>query len=405
VKFSVALYDLDMVNDYLLALDSIDGQHEVILGFKEISRFFSFSKNECLNVAQKLKDKKVQVFLQWDILMTENTFQSVFHGLKGQSLFSSPLFDGIRVQDPGALQSLKEINYQGDIHFICEQGNHNLIGLKSWYNVWPEKIKKIILSPELPAEKVLEYSESLPCECEVLGWGPILLFYTPRALISPLYGDEDEIQVLGTSEESPHKGFPIRENLHGTFMLNTKDQFIFDDLLLEREKDLLKDSLVASSKLSWRLDFIQGKGKLTFSQIFDVLKKEAKTESMDDLKVKYGRSVTKGFFRVNKTDVLFKKLKNSRLQDRNEDYLGEIVDVKRKKHLGLLIKSPLNSLKLGDCLRLISPEGNEKVLKVEYMYDALRNEVEEACNGDIVFVSPIGGISIRSMVYLDNSFS
>ncbi|MCF8058526.1 MAG: U32 family peptidase [Bacteriovoracaceae bacterium] len=402
MNLSIALYNQEMVDDFLSALDLIDGPKEVIIGFKEISRFFSFTKEECLKECARLKEKNVLVYLQWDVLMTENIFQSVFHSLKSQGLLTNELFSGIRVQDPGALQSLKEINYEGDIHLLCEQGNHNLLGLKSWYNIWPEKIKRIILSPELPGTKVLEYAMALPCDCEILSWGPILLFYTPRALVSPLYGqDEDEIHVLGTSEESPHKGFPIRENVHGTFMLNTKDKFIFDELFLE--PDLLKSSLLKQKNLFWRLDFIEGPGEVTFAQIFKGLKNPL--ESIEELKRQYVRSVTKGFFRVNKTDVLFKKLKNSRLQDRSGDYLGEIVDVKKKKHLGLLIKSPNNSLKLGDRLRLMSPEGNEKVLTVEYMQDALKNGITEATDGDIVFVSPVGGISIRSMVYLDNSLS
>jgi len=33
----------------------------------------------------------------------------------------------------------------------------------------------------------------------------------------------DALEAYGTSEESPHSGFPIVENRHGTFMFNVKD--------------------------------------------------------------------------------------------------------------------------------------------------------------------------------------
>jgi putative protease len=393
---TLAVYDKETISKLLKGDPSAASQINVVIGFKEVSRFFEFTKEDCLSTAQELKEKGHKVYLQWDILMTEDIFGSLFHGLKNQKLLSEEApFDGIRVQDPGLLYALKDCNFSGEIHFITEQGNHNLLGLESWVKVWPERIKRLVVSPQLPASKIKEYAEALfskyEVELEVLGLGPILLFYTPRKLVSPLYGEEGQVlddvyKVEGTSEESPHKGFPIIENLHGTFMLNTKDQFIFDELV-EKEKDLLE-----LTQVFWRIDPICGLGDLNINQLLQI------KENYHQLKTDYARPVTKGFFRVNKTDVLFKKLKNHRLQERDNSFVGEVVDVKKKKHVAVLIKSEAG-LSTGDSLKLLSPEGREKFVEVGRMTNALSVSLEKAEKGEIVFIPPVGGISVRSMVY------
>lgn len=393
MNVSVALYDFEQIAQIK------EGEEKllVILGFKDISRFYDFSKEECLKAAEELKKCGHKVFLQWDILMTEDVFGSIFYGLKSQGFFESHhVFDGLRVQDSGLLYALKEIDYSGDVHFIAENGNHNLRGLKSWLNVWPSKISRLVVSPQLTAETIREYAEALKddCELEVLGLGPILLFYTPRKLVSPLYGDTSEdktYHVQGTSEESPHKGFPIIENRHGTFMLNTKDQFIFDELI-KSHKDLLD-----IESLNWRIDPICGMGALKLQDLLETLEQRSE-ESLASVKASYGRGITKGFFRANKTDVLFKKLKNHRLQDRDESFVGEVVDVKKKKHIAVWVKSE-SGLKEGDTLKLLSPEGREKTVTVEKMTNGQRDSISSAAKGQIAFIPPVGGISVKTMVY------
>lgn len=377
-----SLYQPDEIDEVMEFLEARRSPIEIIIGFKEISRFWNWDFQTCIEVAKKCQEKGAKVFLQWDILMTESTFQSTLAGLKNKLVFeqSSP-FHGIRVQDSGALQTLLELNYEGEIHFIVEQGNHNLTGLKSWLSLAPERITRLVLSPELPAKVLKNYSEALSCELEYLGLGPLLLFYTPRHLVKPLYeGDEEDIRVSGTSEESPHKGFPIRDNLHGTFMFNTKDQFVLDEDIVDE-----------LSQISFRIDCIEGRGSLKLSDL--------ESNDLEVVKPGYGRPLTKGFFRVNKTDVLFKKLKNKRLQDRHDSLLGEVVDVKKEKHIGLMITHPEHLLSIGDTLEYITPEGREKTTVIKYLRDASGKEQQSASAGEIVFVSHLGGISIKSLVF------
>lgn len=393
MKITLPLYEREQIQKFLCEdlIENID----LILGSKELSRFFTFSFDECMAYALELSEKGYTCFLQWDILMTESQFQGLFQTLKNKKLFTNyPQIKGIRVQDAGALYALKNMSYTGEVHLICEQGNHNTSGLLSWFNTFPQGIKRLVVSPEYPALLLKNLVRDLPVPIEYLGAGSLLIFYTPRNLVSPLYDEGDKsdegYRVWGTSEESPHKGFPIIENGHGTFMFNTKDQYIFDEVDLLKEED---------EKIYWRLDSLwHVKNFDLFSCVKNLLKE--RNFSSDTYKEQSGRPVTKGFFRVNKTDVLFKKLKNSRLQDRNEDYLGEVVDTVKKGHVALLIKSEKHALKIGDEINFLSPEGRTKSLVVTKMWDLLKRDIEVAEKGQIVFLRPVGGVSVRTMVFM-----
>jgi hypothetical protein len=54
-------------------------------------------------------------------------------------------------------------------------------------------------------------------------------------------------------------------------------------------------------------------------------------------------SLMKGFYRANKTDILFTKLKNHRLQDRDETYVGEVIDVLKGEALVLDLKKEITN--------------------------------------------------------------
>ncbi len=419
----ILTYSLDQPQDVTLFINqlkslsqtnSLKDRVEVILHSKGFSRIGKMELAACQESAELLNRAGVACFFQWDILMVETTF------LATCALFKTidfTYFSGIRVQDPGALYFLKEENCAQDIHFITDQGNHNTLGLKSWVDYWPAGIKRLVISPEIPSDAILELHRELNIDLEVLGAGSILLFYTPRHLVSPLYGEEGEGQgelqgewkedsgqslVWGTSEESPHKGFPIVENQHGTFMYNTKEVLIFDEAEAFR-------ALEKTQRVVFRVDYLlEPLSKDGLTQFFFLINQILNDESENSRSGKQdwklfaqeqrSLGVTKGFFRTNKTDVLFKKLKSSRLQDELTDLIGEVVDVKKKKHIGIRLSSCDTPLKRGEEIELTSPDGNIKRVTVSSMKNADGVELTEGLRDRIIFIPHVGGISVKTQV-------
>jgi putative protease len=354
---------------------------DILLAPKELSRFGYLTLDQ---VNQTIKVCKRPI-LVWDILMTQANFQKALESLKKINLDS---LYAIRVQDPGALNFLVENFPNMKIQLILENGNHNLPAISNWVKLSGPNLERIILSIELPKDILKIYIAELSqknIKSELLGLGPILLFYSPRSLLNPLLEEkQEEVKALVSSSESPHKGFRVVENRNGTFMYNTKDHFILDEMETLKEIGLNFLRIEADAHL---ISPIQ-----SLIESFSVTK-------LEEIKEKYPSKLMKGFFSVNKTDVLFTKLKNYKIARTDENYLGEVVDVIKKKLMGILLKNPNLSLLQNDSIEIKTPEGKSKRLKVLEIRNSSLEPVTEGKSGSIVYVSHLGGVSVRSAIF------
>jgi putative protease len=288
--------------------------------------------------------------------------------------------DVLRVQDPGALEwSFRQT--QLPLQFIAENGNHNLEALKGWVEHVQGRMDRLVLSIELPKHQIVEYVRELNVPCELLGLGRILLFYTPRLLLSPLTEEQvaynQTLSAVGESEESPHKGFPIVENRHGTFMFHIKDFCVLEFV----------QELAAYGLSVLRLD-------LRWSD-FSLLRELASPTRMKEL---YPGELMRGFYHVNKTDVLFPKLKNSRLQNRSGDYIGEVLEAERGSHLAILVKNS-RGLKRNDLLRFVHPKGDQIDASIFSLKNLALEEVESIAPQETALIQFVGGVWVKSHVF------
>lgn len=376
-SFAETLHDLGVLKD--------QGFSEVILGHRELSRFGKLTSEEFSSLASRAKELGLRVIAEWDILMTENAFVNATRFVKEVSAVA----DVLRVQDPGALEwSLRETTLP--VQFIAENGNHNIRALQGWIDHAQGRMERIILSIELSRDVIAEYCRSLSVPCELLGLGRILLFYTPRSLLSPLAPEKlrvnEELTALGESEESPHKGFPIVENRHGTFMFHIKEF-----CLLEYAQDLAANGLGF-----FRLDLRFGMEK--FLPEATSLIRSFTTEGFDAFKEQYPQDFMRGFYLVNKTDVLFPKLKNSRLQKRDGDFIGEVMDAEKGSHLAIIVRNP-KGLKKTDRLKILHPKGEEFEIKIHSLRNLSLEEVDEIGLDQMAIIPYVGGVWVKSQVF------
>lgn len=359
---------------------------EVLVGIKGLSRLGGFSVDNAVIVLRKLRDNGIKTIVDWDILMTESEFHQAVFVLNSLSMND---ISAIRVQDMGAYFYLLE-KYDCPIHLNLETGNHNYEAINGWIEQGISRVERVVLSIEIQKNILSEIISKLSTPVELLGSGPILLFYTPRKLLNPVYGDsfiEDKFYFT-SSEESPHSGFPVVENKSGTYMFNTKDHFILEDI----------DELQKIGISTLRIDTRQSPEVLKIASFNDFISIKTSMSAME-FKSNYPKKVIQGFFKANKSDVLFKKLKNQNLGDRGEHYIGQVIDVKKKKHIGILIKRKNCKLSKNDHIRIMTPEGKVKDVTIKEMILANGQSIELAQHDDIVFINHVGGVSVKSEVY------
>jgi len=382
---------INKAEDFEKYIGNVD---ELILSDQKLSRQGTFDQPTIEKIAKLCKENNIRAVLEWDILMTNAPFNDCANYVKSLDL---TLFSAIRIQDPGALNWAMDNLGDMPIQLVLEQGNHNFVAVSKWVQFVGTRLDRLILSLELPKDILKSYVEKLDCDIEFLALGRILLFYTPRPLVSSVLTQEKQetlrvhnrpLEVSGSSEESPHKGFPILENKHGTFMFNTKDHCLLENI---PELEEIGISHVRFD-LRWKDDPSQIKelSQLTHNFSEELANKE---------KAAYGATVIRGFFKINKSDVLFKKLKNARIQRSDSNYVGEVVEVNKKKHIGILIRSKELSLNLGDEIKLITPEGKEKSMTLKDMRNSCLGEIKTGKQEQVVFVPHISGISVKTAIY------
>jgi putative protease len=337
---------------YVNSLDQLEdckesGLKQVILEHKAISRFGKLNTEEFIKISKRAQVLNIAVALEWDILMTESEFKAksdVVYELKDH-------YQSIRVQDAGAI-NFAVTKLDKKVQLILESANHNLKAVENWIAFAGAKLEKIILSIELEKSVLKEYCEKLNCPIEFLGLGRILLFYTPRNLLSTLLPQDDEkraksmtsgefLEATGESEESPHKGFPLIENSHGTFMFHIKRLFLLEHLAE------MKDFGVNTVRIDMRFD-----DEFEIKKITELCSNADKAK---EFKSSYPYDVIKGYFNINKTDVLFKKLKNTRIQRKDDSYIGEVIEIVKSEYMAIFIKK--NSISIDDEVSFITPEG------------------------------------------------
>lgn len=361
---------------------------EFILSSKELSRYGRLDEFQVKELALEVSKRGLKAILEWDILMTSEAFELACQNL---SKYNLEEFYAVRVQDPGALFFLMEKYPSVKIQLNLETGNHNYRGIKGWVDLVGDQLDKIILSPELNHEKIKSYINSFKnykFSFELLGLGRVLLFYTPRNLLSnQVQRKGDLLTAVGKSEETPHKGFNILENRHGTFMFNPKDLCLLD----------FKDEIASFGELNLRVDFRHFSSPQTISDFGGL--------SFDDFKNKYLPKYTKGFFRVNKTKSVFSRLKNSKLIRKDEDYIGQIMAVKKNNYLAIQIKAKNQEVKVGDILGYHTPDGKIKKHKIGFLRNSENLGVETGLDNQLVMVDHITGVSIKTNVYRESSLS
>ena len=355
----------------LLELKAL-GVGEVIIGLRDFSRMGKLSQGEGIKLAREARKLGMRALFQWDLLMTEDIF--VRKARQIAPLLVNGDFDALRVQDGGALQwALEETHLP--LHWIVEAGNHNQKALEGWSRLMGERLQRLVLSTQIPKDQLKVYGAKLHCPLEILGLGPILLFYTPRSLLEA-FGEssQDDLSVLATSDESAHKDFPVLSNVHGTFLFHQKHHWLLECIGELEERGITHLRLEVDS-LDWC------KRALGLLQQRD-------DGAMEAFRADYPHPLIRGFFSRNKSSVLFPKLKNEKLEKWRKRAIGEVIGVDKDGLMAVELRGG-SVMKEGEEYRIHTPEGKE----IPFVLSALRE-----LSSDFVVMNAAKSVCPKSLI-------
>lgn len=374
--------------DNLDAAVALDGCRELLIEHRDLARVGFLDSAGCVALAREAKARGLRTVLVWDLLLSDNQLLAGAATIRALDL---SLFDAIRIQDAGAARYAKEVFPQLERQLVLETGNHNLPGILRWIEaVAPHRV---VLSNELPMALVAQVRAAVSVELEYLALGRLLIFYTPRKLVSPvttiLAEEQEAVERFVTSEEDgKNKHFPLIENQHGTFMYYEKDMFLVPYLA----------EMAAAGVDYARIDtkFFDDAALLTALQAYLADPDETQATA---LKALLGPRLTRGFFKSNRTDKQFKRLKNQYLAVREDAvYVGEVLETKKKSYTALRSE---HAFAVGDRLQLQNPEGKLSTTTIQSIRNSSGQSVDRAASPGIWVVNHISGASAGSKLYLD----
>jgi len=369
------------------------GATHIVVAAAELSRLGEFRIGELQEIYLDAKKNNIDLGIECDLLPTQSQCEEFMKTWDSLNLLPHDHLS-IRVLDIGLMNYFFNRGYS--IIPLLEAGYHNIAAILQIKKNYHDKISHYVLSKELIFNKQRHYAhEYLGKAIELNFLAPILLFFSPRKLIGQYFSEgEGHYQAFAASQESVHKGFIVRENNWGTLFFHPKHQDLISKLQDFKNDKYIKKfiDLRLVDNQTKRLEIMQLLQNVLFTNTLDMEK--CHQEILEHLPY----PVTRGFFDVNKTDVLFAKLKGHHSEHQSYHRVAEVMDM--IKGDGLIIKIvDGEELKLGDQLYFQSPQGNNGVLTLTRMSDLTGQDKTLAYANELVKINFMKHFPSQSTVF------
>ncbi len=269
--------------------------------------------------------------------------------------------DAVILSDPAVFSMVKQFASQIPIHISTQANVTNWQTAKFWSDLGA---KRIILARELTKQEISEIKKNLPdVELEMFVHGAMCISYSGRCLLSAFLNNRHA--NLGecthpcrwnyslVEESRPGQYFPINQDEHGSYILNSKDLCLWDQL--EEIHQLGIDSI----KIEGRMKSVYYVANIirTYKKAIDTIK-NGKTPDptwKDELYKVSHRIYSEGFF--NGFDAMLTQHYESSAYSREWQYLGNIIDFDKQ----YITVSVLSKFSLGDNLEIIFPDLSQDI--------------------------------------------
>lgn len=241
--------------------------------------------------------------------------------------------DALIISDPGIFQIAKE-NCDIDLHISTQASVTNSATINFWYKMGA---KRVILARELSLDEIIEIRKNVPKDLEIECFihGAMCISYSGRCLLSNYMTGRDANRgdcahacrwKYSLQEETrPGEYYPVVEDEGGTFIMNSKDLCLLEDI------DNLIEAGIDSFKIEGRMKtaFYVATVIRAYRQAIDAyyegnFSKEISDKYVNEIKKASHRHFTKGFL-YGKPDSEA-QIYESSSYIRNYDFIGVILD-------------------------------------------------------------------------------
>lgn len=305
-----------------------------------------------------------------------------------KSLYESGV-DAILVSDPGVFSIAREAAPDLEIHISTQANNVNYKSAEFWHKLGA---KRIVLARELSLREIKEIREHVPddLELEAFVHGSMCISYSGRCLLSNYMTYRDSNRGLCAhpcrykyslvEEKRPNQYFPVFEDEHGTYILNSHDL-----CMIEHIPEVI-ESGITSLKIEGRMKSAYYTAVVTkaYRETLDSYLKDK-----DDYKVnpKWLSEVSKASHRDFSTGFYFgkpeKQIYTNSSYIRTYDIVGIVKDYDENSKIAVIEQR--NKVLLNDEVEILSPDCESMTIKLDKMWDEEGNIIDSAPHPQMIY--------------------
>lgn len=322
--------------------------------------------------------------------------------------------DAVIVSDPGVLEIVREVAPQLAIHLSTQANTTSWKAAEFWAK---QGVKRIILARELTLAEIKEITSAVPhLEFEIFVHGAMCISYSGRCLLSAFLNNRSANRGLCTQpcrwkfhlqeETRPGQYFPIEEDERGTYILNSRDLCLYDQLAK------IMESGVVSLKIEGRMKSLYYVANTTrvYKTALEQLRsgKQPDDYLQKELDKISHRQYTTGF--LQSSDSINTQCYESASYIRNYQYLGEIIETTRHDNIpeGMSksdkpVFSSLINIKSkfsrGEEIEIIFPDyKKDKIIKVAEIFTLEDELIEETKPNSVVKLVTVKELSSHGIL-------
>ena len=145
--------------------------------------------------------------------------------------------DAYIAADPGVIDLIRELSPEREIHLSTQANTTNWRSARFWQS---QGVKRVNLAREMPLSEIRETAQRCELELEAFVHGAMCISYSGRCLISSAMTGRDANKGECTQpcrwnyaiveESRPGEYFPIQEDDEGSYIFNSKDLCLIEQL-------------------------------------------------------------------------------------------------------------------------------------------------------------------------------
>ena len=292
--------------------------------------------------------------------------------------------DAVIVADPGMFTIIKKTAPDMEIHISTQASVTNYETIMFWYNLG---VRRIVLARELSMEEIKNITSRLPDDLDIEAFvhGAMCMSYSGRCLLSNYMTGRDanmgdcaqpcRYKYSVVEEKRPGEYFPIEEDEEGTFIFNSKDLCMIEDIDDLIESGIYSFKIEGRVKSSYYVASVVRSYRMAIDEYYkDPENFKYNDKWLEEIKKVSHRDFTKGFYYDRPSNDAQVYTTSSYI--RGYDFVGMVLDYDKDTKIATVEQR--NRIFKGDMLEIFGPSVNYFTQEVKEMWDDEGNEINVA---------------------------